>query len=249
MAKLIIGLLIGLVLGGALTYFFLVGAPRSASVPGTPVKPPNPNGPPPGTAQVVLREDLFNNVLGTIFQQMNAPVFPLGGNPQQPAPQPESGGCPSDIKVLPQGSGVQTSVRFENNRLEAPLAFTGSYQSPFGCLQFSGWAQARMDLRFDQATQSVFGQLAVETVNLDGINPFLSGLVTPIVQSTLNTRVNPVKIIDGRQLAVSMPIAAADGTLQAAVSDVRAEVKDNALNLFVIYNFSGAPLPQQAPAQ
>ena len=245
MARLIIGVLIGLVLGGVLTFFLFVGTPRSAKVPGTPIKPPDANGVPAGTAEVVLREDFFNNVLGTIFQQMNAPVFPLGGNPQQPAAANDQQGCPSRITVLAQGSGVQTGVRFENNNLEAPLAFNGSYESPVGCLQFSGWAQARMDLRFDQATQSVFGQLTVETVNLDGINPFLSGLVTPIVQSSLNARVNPVKILDGRQLAVNMPIAAADGNLQAAVNDVRAEVKDNALNLFVNYDFHGAPLQPQ----
>jgi hypothetical protein len=246
MARLIIGVLIGLVLGGVLTFFLFVGTPRSAKVPGVPIKPPDANGVPAGTAEVVLREDFFNNVLGTIFQQMNAPVFPLGGNPQQPvAATTDQQGCPSRITVLQQGSGVQTGVRFENNNLEAPLAFNGSYESPVGCLQFSGWAQARMDLRFDQATQSVFGQLTVETVNLDGINPFLSGLVTPIVQSSLNARVNPVKILDGRQLAVNMPIAAANGNLQAAVNDVRAEVKDNALNLFVNYDFHGAPLQPQ----
>jgi hypothetical protein len=245
MARLIIGVLIGLVLGGVLTFFLFVGTPRSAKVPGVPIKPPDANGVPAGTAEVVLREDFFNNVLGTIFQQMNAPVFPLGGNSQQPVAANDQQGCPSRITVLQQGSGVQTGVRFENNNLEAPLAFNGSYESPVGCLQFSGWAQARMDLRFDQATQSVFGQLTVETVNLDGINPFLSGLVTPIVQSSLNARVNPVKILDGRQLAVKMPIAAANGNLQAGVNDVRAEVKDNALNLFVNYDFHGAPLQPQ----
>ena len=140
MARLIIGVLIGLVLGGVLTFFLFVGTPRSAKVPGVPIKPPDANGVPAGPAQVVLREDFFNNVLGTIFQQMNAPVFPLGGDPQQPAATADQQVCPSRITVLQQGSGVQTGVRFENNNLEAPLAFNGSYESPVGCLQFSGWA-------------------------------------------------------------------------------------------------------------
>ena len=126
------------------------------------------------------------------------------------------------------------------------MAISGSYESPVGCLQFSGWAQARMDLRFDQSTLSVFGQLTVETVNLDGINPFLSALVTPIVQYSLYTRVIPLKVLEGRQLAVNMPVTAANGNLQANVSDVRAEVKDNALNLFISYDFHGAPLQPQS---
>jgi len=246
MARLIIGLLIGLVLGGVLTFFFFVGTPRSAKVPGDPIKAPEQDGPPAGTAQVVLREDIFNSVLGTIFQQMNPPVFGLSGNPQEVASAQTQGGCASVVKLLPEGSGVRTGVKFENNQLQAPLAFTGSYQSPVGCWQFSGWAQARMDLRFDQASQSVFGLLNIETVNLDGTNPFLSALVTPFVQSTLNSRVNPIKILDGRQLAVNMPIAAANGNLQASVSDVRAEVKDNALTMYITYGFQGSPLQPQS---
>jgi hypothetical protein len=144
---------------------------------------------------------------------------------------------------------VQTGVRFENGKLEAPIAFSGTYNLPIGgCTQISGWAQSRMDLRFDQQSQSVLGLLSVETVNLDGVNPIFSALITPIVQSTLNARVNPVRIIDGRQIAVSVPVAAANGNLNAQVQDVRAEVKDNALNLFVIYGFSGGPIQVTQPA-
>ena len=150
---------------------------------------------------------------------------------------------------MPEGSGVRTNVLFANNRLEAPLAFRGSYNSPFGCVQFTGWASSVMELRFDQATQSVFGQINVETVNLDGVNPIVNAVVTPLVQSTLNSRVNPVRILDGQQVAVDSPIASANANLKAAVKDVRAEVRDGALNLFVEYDFASGPLvlPQQQP--
>ena len=239
MARFVIGLLIGLLVGGVLTFFIFVGTPRAGKAPGEPIRPPDPGGPPPGTAQIVLKQDFFNQVLGTIFGQMSPPSFPLGS---------QSAECAGQITLIQQGSGVQTGVVFENGKLGAPLAFTGSYGSPFGCLQFTGWAQSNMQLRFDQASQSVFGQLNVETVNLDGVNPVWSALVTPIVQSTLNERVNPIRIIDGKQLSVNLPIAAAKGNLQAAVQDVRAEVRDNALNLFVIYGFSGAPAQPQPAA-
>lgn len=240
MGRLIIGLLIGVILGGVLTYFLFVGAPRASQVPGTPIKPPDATGIPAGAAQIVLRQDFFNQVLNTIFRDMNPPTFPLGATTQNLAAENPQG-CASKITVLPQGSGVQTGVRFENNKLGAPLAFAGSYESPFGCLQFAGWAQSILELRFDQATQSVFGQLNIETVNLDGVNPVFSALLTPIVQSTLNTRVNPIRILDGRQVAVDLPVAATGSNLKANVSDVRAEIKENALNLFVIYDFKGGP--------
>lgn len=246
MGRLIGGLVIGFLLGGVLTYFLFVGAPRASNVPGQVIKAPDAGGLPPGTAEIVLRQEFFNQVLGTLFRDMNPPSFQLGGGEQQAALA--QGDCASRITILPEGSGVQTGVRFENNKLGAPLAFTGSYQSPVGCLQFSGWAQSTFDLRFDAATQSVFGQVNVETVNLDGINPVFSALVTPIVQSTLNTRVNPIRILDGKQIAVNLPIAATGGNLQAKVTDVRSEVKDNALNLYAIYEFGGVKNAVETPA-
>ncbi len=239
MGRLVIGLLIGLVLGGALTFYFFVGVPRAAQPPGTPILPPDPNGVPGGTAQIVLRQQFLSEALGTIFREMNAPAFPLSD---------PSTDCEGRITIQQEGSGVQTGVSFDNDRISAPLAFTGSYASPFGCLRFSGWAQSNFEMRFDQQNQVVFGQLNVETVNLDGVNPVVSGLVTPLVQSTLNTRVNPIRILDGKQIAVDLPVAAANGNLQAQVTDVRAEVKDKALNLYVIYDFAGGPLTVPSPA-
>jgi hypothetical protein len=53
---------------------------------------------------------------------------------------------------------VKTGVRFENNRISAPLAFSGSYNSPFGCIEFKGWAQANLELRFDAEQRTVFGR-------------------------------------------------------------------------------------------
>jgi hypothetical protein len=238
MGRLVAGLLIGLLLGGALTFYFFVGVPRASKAPGTLIQPPDPNNVPSGAAQIVLRQQFLNDALGTIFKEMNAPAFPLS--------EP-SADCEGRITIQEQGSGVQTGVSFENNRISAPLAFTGSYASPVGCVRFSGWAQSNFEMRFDQQNQTVFGQINVETVNLDGVNPVMSGLVTPIVQSTINTRVNPIRILDGRQIAVNLPVAAANGNLQATVTDVRADVRDNALNLYVIYDFAGGPLSVASP--
>jgi hypothetical protein len=249
MGKFLIGLLVGAVVGGALIFFlFTGGAPRAAKAPGEKIKPPDPNGGPGGTATVVLKQDFFNEVLGTIFRDMNAPAFPLNLTGQiKKSDTPvmsyavfQSGGnCDGRIILKPEGSGVNTGVKFENGQILAPLAFSGS-TSVFGsCVQFSGWANANLDLRYDESQQAVFGQINVQTVNLDGVSPIVSGFVTPIVQGTLNTRVNPIPILRGEQLALSLPIQATSGTLNAKVKDVRSEVKDNALNLYVVYDFKG----------
>jgi hypothetical protein len=248
MGKFIIGIIIGLLVGGALTFYTFVGVPRAAQVPGTPISPPDANGTPAGTAQIVLKQEFFNNVLQTIFRDMNAPSFPLNLTGENGMPNNDvqsyallqnSAQCDGKITLLPEGSGVQTSLRFENNKIAAPLAFSGSTSILGNCVQFNGWAQANLELRFDAEQQNVIGQINIETVNLDGVSPLLSGFVTPLVQSTLNQRVNPIQILQGKQIALSLPIAATNGRLQANVKDVRAEVKDNALNLYVIYDFAG----------
>ena len=97
--------------------------------------------------------------------------------------------------------------------------------------------------------RQVYGQIDVETVNLDGLSPVISGFVTPLVQSSLNQRVNPITILRGQQIALNLPITATDGTLNARVKDVRSEVKDNALNLYITYDFAGVKGIQTAPPQ
>lgn len=246
MGRILIGLLIGLLVGGIATFYLFVGVPTAAAPPGVAIVGPDPGGPPAGTVQVVLRQEFFNDILSTIFNEMNQPSFALGSGGDVPA-APES--CSSTITVLSEGSGVRTGVTLANNRLEAPIAFNGGYNSPFGCFRFTGWANSVMQLRFDRDSQSVVGQLNVETVNLDGVNPLVNTIVTPLVQSTLNSRVNPVKIIDGTQTALNMPVASVKANLVAKVNDVRAEVKDKALNLFIEYDFAGGPfvVPQSPP--
>jgi hypothetical protein len=250
MGKIIIGVIIGLIVGAAGTFFLFVGVPRAAQIPGQPIQPPD-STTPAGAAQIVLHQEFFNEVLRTIFRDMAPPAFPIdlavnsNGErvfvPQYAAFQ-EPPKCDGKLTVLPEGSGVTTGVRFENNRISAPLAFSGSYSSPFGCIDFKGWAQANLELRFDAEQRSVIGRINVETVNLDGVNPLVSGFVTPIVQTTLNNRVNPIQILQGKQLGVDVPIASAGGRLKADVKDVRAEFKDDALNLSVVYDFSGGAM-------
>lgn len=253
----VIGAILGLVIGGLIVFYIFGGVPRAAEVPGEPILPPDPNGSPAGTATVVLDQQFFNEILGTIFQDMNQPSFRLGSlnkENQKGEFKPEyasyalmqqNGGCSSEILLKPEGSGVKTGVRLENGKITAPLAFNGNYNIAGQCLQFAGWAQANLVLRFDKSQQTVFGQLEISTVNLDGVSPIFTSLVTPIIQTTLNQKVNPITILRGEQIALNLPIAATNGNLKANVSDVRADIKDNALSLFVTYDFTGTKGLQQ----
>ncbi|MBA4182571.1 MAG: hypothetical protein H0X49_00975 [Acidobacteria bacterium] len=254
----LLGAVLGVVIGGALIFYFYGGAPRAAQLPGNPIQPPDPNGLPAGTASVVLNQQFFDTILATIFRDMNAPAFPLnltGQNNFNAVAKPQfasfafqnNGGCDGKITLKPEGSGVTTGVRLEDGKITAPLAFNGSTLVFGNCIEFAGWAQANLALRYDDAQKNVFGQINVETVNLDNVSPLVSGFVTPIVQTTINNRVNPITILRGQQLALNLPIAASDGTLKANVKDVRSDIKDGALNLFVTYDFAGAKGVQPSP--
>ena len=79
MAKLIIGILIGIVLGGGLTFYMFAGVPRASQNPGAPIQPPDPAAT-SSAAQIVIKQDFFNEVLSTIFRDMKSPTFQLAEN-------------------------------------------------------------------------------------------------------------------------------------------------------------------------
>ena len=244
MRGFLIGILVGIVAGAAIVFFAFGGIRRAAKPPGETIKPPDATQ--KSTAQIVIKEDLLNEVLTTIFSKMNPPSFPLEvGSIGTKVDEYQivrvfDDQCESHIQVLPEGSGVRTGVSFKDGRIGAPIAFKGSMRSIVGCISFTGWAQAHLDLRFDAAQQAVYGVVNVDTVNLDGVNPLVSGIVTPLVQGTLNTRVNPILLLRGEQIGLNVPVASAGGTLQARASDIRAEVKDDVVIFSVDYTFEGA---------
>ena len=247
--RYVLTLLGGLVVGGALVFFLFVGAPRAKPMPGSVVKPPEQGGDPPGTAIVTLDEKFFDTLLATIFRDLGAPSFPLQftsltgqrsaeGSAEVYSLAALQGTCANSVVVAPEDSNVKTGVRLTEGKIMAPLAFSGSYNVFGSCMNFKGWAQANIELRFDQGQQTVYGQITVEGVNLEGASPIVGGLVTPLVQRAINERVNPLEIMRSSQLTLAIPVKASNGTLKAQVKDVRSEVKDATLRLHITYDFS-----------
>ena len=245
----ILGAILGMLIGGGAIFYSLGGVPAATKKPpGVPILAPDPNGSPAGTASVTLNQQFFDTVLSTIFRDMNAPAFPLnltGQNNRETKLEPTKiaflqNECSGKITLLPEGSGVKTGVRLENGKINAPLAFSGSTSLLGSCYNFTGWAQAGLNLRYDADQKTVYGQIEVETVNLDGVIPQFSGIVARFVQASLNQRVNPIVILRGEQIALSLPIAATDGTLNGKVKEVRSDIKENGLNLYITFDFAGS---------
>lgn len=229
----------GLLLGAVATAYFL-GASRSHALPGIPVKPPDRSGDTSGTVAVSIDEKFFDSLLGTIFQKLGPPQLKLSqtlsSSPMQPAVFQNS--C-SDVVVLnAEGDNVKTGVRFTGGKITAPLAFSGSYSILGKCVQFKGTAKATVDLSFDQEKQTVFGQLNADEVMLNDVSPIISSLVTAFVRKAINERVNPFEVLRVSQLALSLPIQASGGSVKAHVKDVRSEVQEGSLRLYLTYDFS-----------
>jgi hypothetical protein len=140
---------------------------------------------------------------------------------------------------LPEGSGAKTGVQFRNGNINAPLAFTGSYNLAGSCMQFKGWAQTSIKLSFDQEKQTVFGYVNVDGVNLEGVNPVANSFVTVFVQGAINQKVNPLILVSEQQLSLMIPVKASNGAVKARAKDVRAEILDGSLKLYLTYEFSG----------
>jgi hypothetical protein len=241
--RYVIILLLGLLVGAGATVFFL-GAPRAKSAPGARIEAPEAGGDPSGTVIVTLTNGFFDELLGTIFRDLGPPAFQLAGTELQPefASMRRTAfqqGCTNTITLAPEGSNVKTQVQFSGGKVSVPLAFSGSYNLLGNCMQFKGWAQTTVQLRFDQGSQTVYGRLNVEGVDLEGVNPLANNFVTVFVRNAIDERVNPLVLMGASQLQLMIPVKASNGSLKAHVKEVRAEVLDGSLRMHISYEFSG----------
>src|SRR5436853_1698527 len=239
MKRSILFLLLGLLVGAMASIYFL-GSARMHSVPGVPLRPPDQSSDNSGTVSVNIDEKFFDALLATIFQKLGPPQLKLAQTsndvPARTAVFQSS--CANTVVLNAEGGNVKTGVRFTGGKIIAPLAFSGSYSILTNCIQFKGTAKATVDLSFDNQKQTVFGQLNVDEVTLDGVSPIVSSLVTAFVRKTIAERLNPFEVLRVSQLALSLPIQASRSSPTARVKDVRAEVQEGSLRLLLIYDFS-----------
>jgi len=240
--KYVVMLLLGILLGGGAAIFFL-GVPSAKSAPGQAVRPPDQGGPPPATVTIALEQSFIDGVLTTTFNGLGTPTFQLGQNQNRGFERVEQvlfqGGCANTITLLPEGSGVKTGVQFQNGKINVPMAFNGSYNIAGSCMQFKGWAQTAIKLTFEQDKQVVYGHVDVEGVNLEGVNPIANNFLTVFVQKAIDEKVNPLLLLTEPQLSLMIPVKASNGAVKARAKDVRAEVLDGSLKLYLTYEFSG----------
>jgi hypothetical protein len=223
---------------------------------------------PAAEAVVTLNEQFLNSFLEAMFTRLRGPQFPLSltkldRQEETPdasaletqamlhhvsfshalAPREVVGPtqCASVIVLEREMGGVRTAVRFEQGRISAPLAFSGSYSvSLLGCIRFQGWADTTISLSFNRERQVLSAQVQVQDVRLSGVPGLASGVIVGLVQNAIDQRINPVEILQAAQLSARIPIAAAGGALRLMAREVRPEIIPGALRLHIIYEFEKA---------
>lgn len=205
---------------------------------------------PPAEATITLNEQFLNSLLDAVFTNLRPPSFPLSlaeSAPKQGLPAPKSSNalapskfnqCTSEIVLEREMNGVRTAVRFENGRITAPLAFTGTYNTGLlGCLRFEGWADTVINLEFNRQRQTLNAHVDVVDIHLNGIPQLANGVVIQMVQNSIDQRINPVEILQANQLTTRLPISASGGALRLSAKELRPEVIPGAVRLHIIYEF------------
>lgn len=205
---------------------------------------------PAAEVTVTLSESFLNAFFEAVFTNLQAPAYPLTLAENTETDQPVAAGevntnhavrpaqCPSQIVLERQVGGVKTEVHFREGRIEAPLAFSGSYPVAFfGCINFNGWADATVALNFEPSRQVLAGRVKVTNVNLNGVPSLGSGLITSYVQNSLDRKINPIEILRAEQLSALIPVKPAGGSLRLRAREVRPEVLPGELRLRIAYEF------------
>src|SRR5204863_3305131 len=145
---------------------------------------------PAAEATVTVNEQFLNSFLGAIFDNLHEPSMPLtiGG-----APSSGQSSCASEIRLKREVEGVRTAVHFQDGRITGPLAFAGAYYSTLmGCIEFSGWADAEVNLSYDGARRAVIARFHLREIHLNNVPAIANGPLLTMVQNSIDRRYNPV---------------------------------------------------------
>ena len=189
-------------------------------------------------ATLSINEEFLNAFLDSMFANLKPPSAPLAitaADRERGATQADAG-CPSAITLQREESGVRTSVKLEQGKIVAPMAFSGSYNSTLlGCVTFRGWASTLWELEFDRNRQALLARVRIQDLQLTNVPALAGGSLVKIVQTAFDERINPIGLLTLDQLSPRVPIAPAQGALRLRAKDVRSEIVPGSLRLHITY--------------
>lgn len=205
---------------------------------------------------IQLNEKFFDTVLDAVFNNSKPLEFPISSNilnspnssrnmlqnsftANRKTNSPSQ--CREKITIMRELNGVRTAVRFRDGKIYAPIAFSGTYNPPLvGCLDFQGWAETNIELEFDKAKQTLYGRAKVKNVQLGSVANLAGGLIAKFVQSSIDKKINPIEILKTDKLDFIVPIQQTKSSLRLKANNLRYDVGENILNIYVNLEFSKA---------
>ncbi|HUF05286.1 MAG TPA: hypothetical protein VMM38_14070 [Aridibacter sp.] len=201
------------------------------------------------TAEIKLtfNEQFFDALLEAVFTKLEPPSVSLVSTTGSVSGESNSFGGPSSGPACKESmtlkreiDGVRTAVRFREGKVYAPIAFTGNYNPPLiGCIEFRGWAETNIDLVYDRNRKALVGNARVLNVYLSGTGGVGSELVARMVQSSIDSRINPIEIVSMDKLSFTVPVRDS-GNLRMNALGIRHQVGEKALDVFINYDFQKA---------
>jgi len=196
---------------------------------------------------VTLNEQFFDALLDAVFQNSGAPEFPLTSENRTKRKLASRGivsafaspilPCSEFIRLLREGGGTRTAVRFREGKIYVPMAFDGNYSPPLiGCVNFAGVAESAIDLEFDRSGQRLIARANVSNVSLNGSGGLGGAVIAKMVQGAIDRKVNPIEIVRLDRLSFDLPLRNGPGTRMKAV-DLKHEVTGGSLVIHIIYEF------------
>jgi hypothetical protein len=210
---------------------------------------------------IALNEQFFDALLDAVFKNFNAPEFPLAHNDSKSKVQSQKSlilsfsddaspirnskskiqKCKESIRLLRETGGMKTAVRFRDGKIYTPIAFSGSYNPPLiGCIDFQGWAETNIDLEYDRQSGKLLGRVRVLSVNLGSGTNLASGVLSRLVQGSIDRKINPIEILQADKLSFLVPMQNAGGSLKMKATGVRHEIANGFLSVHIAYEFSKA---------
>ncbi len=198
---------------------------------------------------VSFNEQFFDAFLDALYQNAAPPEFSLAGYGSDSTSDASvfsfanfngyrRASCSQTIKLLRESSGVRTAVRFREGKIYAPMAFSGNYNPPLiGCVDFAGFAETSIDLEFDRDNKRLIGRARVLNVSLNGTGGIGSGVLTKLVQSSIDRKINPIEIIRMDKISFAVPIQNS-GSVRMNATGVRHDIANGALNVHIAYEFT-----------
>jgi hypothetical protein len=200
-----------------------------------------------GEITVTIPEQFVNSFLEAVFTELRAPAFPLAATNSNGRPIAAVGrdisqeNCESVIVLEKEVNGVKTAVHFEQGRMVALLAFSGSFNNSLvGCLRFQGSASSLVNLEFDGTRQTLQARATVSDIGLEGVPALGKSVVVRLVQSALDKKINPIQILQTKQISGLVPVAASKGSLDLRAKEIRPEIVPGTLHLHITYEITAA---------